>query len=280
MRPPSQRNFQVHYFLQEGGTTREAAARFGISQTRVRQVERQVVGWAAQVLPVESEAEAAGLARVAQSVAADRLEHFYQQTMREWNATHQPKFLNLALRVTMATVRLPGRAYEIGAAEADLLEPEGEEASPRSKVQGPKLTEGKPVSVAPPVGACSEQEADSEESSVLPQRENDANASGGRLSELLRTAPQQALAALSPPARSLLSGGDGNVITQLRLTPDEPGASIERSHSSGGLRSDSSGGLRSHSSGGLRVLSQPQRELTRQERRRLQKKLKRAKGLA
>ena len=124
---------------------------------------------------------------------------------------------------------------------------------------------------APPVGACSEDHAVAEESSARPEQENDANASGRRLSALLRTAPQQALAALSPQTRSLLSAGDGNVITQLRLSPDKPGASIERSDSSGGLRSDSSGGLR--------VLSQPQGELTRQERRRLQKKLKRVKGL-
>jgi hypothetical protein len=94
-----------------------------------------------------------------------------------------------------------------------------------------------------------------EESAARPDYENDANASGRKLSELLHTAPPQALAALSPLARSLLSAGDGDVITQLRLTPDTPGASLKR------------------------VLSQPQGELTRQERRRLQKKLKRAKGL-
>ena len=108
---------------------------------------------------------------------------------------------------------------------------------------------------APPVGACSRDQAVAEESPARPEQENDANASGRRLSELLRTAPQQALAALSPQSRSLLCAGDSNVITQLRLTPDRPGADISR------------------------VLSPPQGELTRQDRRRLQKKLKRVKGL-
>ena len=127
-----------------------------------------------------------------------------------------------------------------------MLEPEeSQESGVRGRESG-----------APPVGACSEDDGVAEESPAQSEKENDANTSVRRLSELLRTSPQEALAGLSRPARSLFSAGDGNVITQLRLTPDKPGASIEH------------------------MLSPPQRELTRQERRRLQKKLKRAKGLA
>jgi hypothetical protein len=57
-------------------------------------------------------------------------------------------------------------------------------------------------------------------------------------------------------ARSLLRVKESAAVTQVRLSPDLPGASLEA------------------------ILPTAQRELNRHERRRLQKKLKRAKGLA
>jgi len=121
--PPSHRDFEVHRFLTaEGGSTRAAATRFGISQTRVRQLSQRVVEWAAEVLPPEAEANAAGLLWVAEAAACDRLQHHYEQTMEQWHASHQPKFLGLAVRVTLAAAKLPSRTFAIEAAAADAWE--------------------------------------------------------------------------------------------------------------------------------------------------------------
>src|SRR5688572_29030777 len=136
--PPIQRDFDVYHFLKEGGSTRSAALRFGVSQTRVRQLARRVVTWAAEVLPPDTEAETTGLLRVAVSVAGYRLDYFYQQTMEQWHATHQVKFLGLAIRITQAAARLPSRSCEIDAAAADLLEgPEVEDQESETGSQEP-----------------------------------------------------------------------------------------------------------------------------------------------
>jgi hypothetical protein len=117
------------FLVAEAGSTREAAVRFGISQTRVRQISRQVALWAAEALPPGTEAETAGLLRVAEATASDRLQHFYEQTMAQWRETHQPKFLGLAMRVTLADARLPARAFAIDAAVADAWDAEGGEGT-------------------------------------------------------------------------------------------------------------------------------------------------------
>jgi hypothetical protein len=123
--PPSQRNIEIFRFLvAEAGSTREAAAQFGVSQTRVRQIARQVALWASEALPPGTEAETAGLLRVAEATASDRLQHYLTETMEQWRANHQPKFLNLALRLTMAAAKLPERAFEMEAAAAEMWEAE------------------------------------------------------------------------------------------------------------------------------------------------------------
>lgn len=234
-RPPSQRNFQVHYFLREGGSTREAAARFGISQTRVRQLERQVLSWAAEVLPVESEAEVAGLVRVAESVAADRLEHFYQETMAQWRREHQPKFLNLAIRVTMASVRLPCRSYEIDAAAADLLEGPEEEGDQESgarnqepEVRGPRPTAAALTEAAAPSDrACSPpQPTSASHSPPVVVRRDASRPAPGKLGLLLEQSPstQDEIAAR---ARTLLTPPSREQIAQLGMAPAELGLNVD-----------------------------------------------------
>lgn len=244
-RPPSQRNFQVHYFLTEGGSTREAVMRFGISQTRVRQLERQVLAWAAEVLPAESEAELAGLVRVAESVASDRLEHFYQETMAQWRRKHEPKFLNLALRVTMASAKLAGRAYQIGAAEADLLEgaeEDGDESGgsdqraerpPARRVESSAQASG-PTPAAdvshrtPPHRDCSEKSRASAEAHGVHVLEQVATRPPpGKLERLLagenRPSEEQSLrlrTLLSPPANAT-GGSLGMTAADLNLSVDD-----------------------------------------------------------
>lgn len=95
-----------------------------------------------------------------------------------------------------------------------------------------------------------------EESTAEGDGEDRASPDRRRIRELFRGASVDEVAERLDRARSLLSGAGGEVITQLRLSPHETGASVER------------------------VLSPRDQPLSRQERRRLQKKLKRAKGLA
>ena len=86
--PPSARDFQVYEHVAiEGNTTRQAAQRFKISQTRVCQILRRVAAFAAVALPgiLESEAPEAQRLAVSKNVAALRLEHLYQQSMAAWN---------------------------------------------------------------------------------------------------------------------------------------------------------------------------------------------------
>ena len=216
--PPSRRDFEVYHFLKDGGSTRQAAARFGVSQTRVRQLARGVVTWAAEVLPPEMEAETAGLLRVAVSVAGDRLDYFYQQTMEQWHATHQVKFLGLALRITQASARLPCRSYEIDAAAADLLEGPLEEWEPGLEDR---------ESVGPPVEDCSLENADRDSPTKAEMVSRDASRPGpSKLGVLLAndgTAEQQRMA----DARTLLSPAQGTAVSGLQITPEALGLSVE-----------------------------------------------------
>ena len=121
--PPSSRNFEVFRFLAvNGGTTREAAAAFGISQTRVRQIARSVAQWEAQVLPEGSEIERAQGLRLSEHVAADRLQHLYEQSMGMWRGTQQPKYMGLALRVIQAQSKVSAWSHTMEALVADANE--------------------------------------------------------------------------------------------------------------------------------------------------------------
>jgi hypothetical protein len=84
--PPSERDFEVfEWVVVEGGTTRGAAAQFGISQTRVCQLLERVRDWLSEVLPAADDTQTtpAQLA-LAESLAADRLDYLYGQAVAGW----------------------------------------------------------------------------------------------------------------------------------------------------------------------------------------------------
>jgi hypothetical protein len=107
--PPSERDFQVYrLFVIEGCSTYEAAECFKISQTRVRQVQRKVVDWAAEVLPPETEVKTENLLRVRQIAASERLQQAYADAIEQWRLTNQPRYLSAVLRIVQRTrQRLP-----------------------------------------------------------------------------------------------------------------------------------------------------------------------------
>ena len=121
--PPSARDFALARAIDcEGLSTWQAAKRFGISQMRVRQIQARVADWLAEVLPPQMEAEAAARLRYAEYLASDRLEHHYQETMGQWRATHQTRFLMQAMRVALAASKLVAQAGRIEALAADAIE--------------------------------------------------------------------------------------------------------------------------------------------------------------
>ena len=121
--PPSSRDFEVFRFLSvHGGSTREAARAFGLSQTRVRQIARRVAEWEAQVLPEDSEMGRAQALRVSEHLAADRLQHLYEQSMSMWRGTQQPKYMGLALRVILAQSKVSAWSHTMEALVADANE--------------------------------------------------------------------------------------------------------------------------------------------------------------
>ena len=246
--PPSARDFALQRAISfEGLSTWQAAARFGISQPRVRQILQRVADWTAEALPPQMEAEAAARLRYAEHLAADRLEHHYQETMSQWRATHQTRFLMQAMRIALAAGKLPAASGVIEALAADAiegpLEPGGHETG-----------ETEPLRDDPPVRDFSAHGDFAQESAAAMSDENVASAVATGLLELLRSGPPGAAAALSEGTRSLLSAG-GAAITQIRLARDQPGASVQQ------------------------LAAPAELPLSRQERRRLRKKLKKAKGL-
>src|SRR5215203_3504169 len=101
--PPSERDFEVFFKVAfYSVSTREAAEFHNISQTRVRQLVILVGDWVAENLPELSEADLQKQVRLAQHIAANRLEHQHEVAMNHWNATGDPKYLRQATRINLA----------------------------------------------------------------------------------------------------------------------------------------------------------------------------------
>jgi hypothetical protein len=121
--PPSPRDLEVYEFVAvRSKTTREAAAAFGISQTRVRQVLARVVEFLVQVVPADDDehTQERKLA-AAQWAAGMRLDFLYGQAMEMWRKSQEPTqsspiglgkvcYLNQAMRVALAAAKVPMRS--------------------------------------------------------------------------------------------------------------------------------------------------------------------------
>ena len=94
--PPSVRDFRVFHDVKILGcsTWREAQV-FKISQTRVRQIVCRVSQWLADNLPEQTDLEREKEVRLAQQVAAERLQQMYHETMDLWRETHDSKYLGM-----------------------------------------------------------------------------------------------------------------------------------------------------------------------------------------
>ena len=83
--PPSWRDFEVYRTVIVGGkSTREAAEEFRLSQTRVCQIVERMRAWQTEILPAESPLPEAGLLRLSQNIACERIDFLYGEAMAAW----------------------------------------------------------------------------------------------------------------------------------------------------------------------------------------------------
>src|SRR5690349_3243065 len=164
--PPSARDFQVYQRVTlEAATTRQAAADFAISQTRVRQIIQRVSQWLAETLPPRTDATDASHLNLAQHLAADRLQYLYGQAMHGWRLTSEAKYAGVLLRCIAAQGKMPVIPGTLDALIADALEgplPDETTTLARSASEGnpasiatPQSEFRSPQSCPPPPGDCS-----------------------------------------------------------------------------------------------------------------------------
>ena len=162
--PPSERDFEIFFAVAfQSVSTRRTAELHKISQTRVRQVVALVGDWVAENLPAWDEADLKKQVRLAQHVAANRLEHQYEQAMNYWNAEGDPKYLRQATRIALAQARLGVVAGRIHALAADVtagpaelsddLRGAGLRPAAAPAHSDPSTTSTRRVSEGPPCGA-------------------------------------------------------------------------------------------------------------------------------
>ena len=105
--PPSGRDVELFRAVKfELTSTRAAAERFGISQTHVRQIVARVAKWVSASLPRQDEVQQAEELRLAQLVAAERLQAMLENLMTMWRINYEPKYQRQMQRVIAAQARL------------------------------------------------------------------------------------------------------------------------------------------------------------------------------
>jgi hypothetical protein len=121
--PPGARDFQIYQRVTlEAATTRQAAAEFSISQTRVRQIVQRVSCWLAESMPARTDESDAARLNLAQHLAADRLQYLYGQAMHGWRTTSQSKYAGVLLRCIAAQGKMPVTPGALDALIADAIE--------------------------------------------------------------------------------------------------------------------------------------------------------------
>jgi hypothetical protein len=89
--PPGERDFLLFEALAcEGLSTRQAAERFDISQTRVMQIRRHVAEWIARSVPEGLELTPRERLRLAAYIANGRVDSLYSEAMQAWRDSKAP----------------------------------------------------------------------------------------------------------------------------------------------------------------------------------------------
>jgi hypothetical protein len=238
--PPTSRDLLVYERITvDCVSTREVAAALGISQTRVRQIVKKVLHWLAQTLPADSDLDKEAALRVAQHIAADRLQRYLIEADRLWKQTLQAKYANLCFRIITAQSKIPAFPGDLEALAADAIErgadipvcQDGEtERQSDGGTQGktnvsPSLPPSVPPSSAspPPPRDCSPKPT-SPASDARPQA-SQPSPSSSRPEPSAELPPTKSAARKTflSPAHPLAAPGDQSPVTELKITPQELG---------------------------------------------------------
>jgi hypothetical protein len=248
--PPTGRDFLAYQrVVVDGASTRTVAAELNISQTRVRQLILRVMQWLVETLPADAELSEAGRLRLAQHIAADRLERFYGEANRLWQQTTQPKFAYLCIRVSTALSKRPalpgtleGLAMDaiLGPLADDLLQARsasegiaaGQRASDKSNasprpIQNPKSKIQN--SVPPPIRDCSPSSTTKAPAAQQPASAPAPTPSAPEPSVNLPPAVRAARSAFLSPAHPPTATDNELPVTQLKITPQTLGLSTNKS---------------------------------------------------
>jgi len=246
--PPTSRDLLVYERITvDCASTREVAAALGISQTRVRQIVKKVLHWLAQTLPDSSDLDEAAALRVAQHIAADRLQRYLVEANQLWEHTGETRYMGLCIRILTAQSKIPAFPGELDTLAADAiegpLEDEGcapptnafsreqtcsragdtSEASSTVTSSGPSLVPAKNTSQAPSVRDCSPKPT-SPASDAPPQASQPSPSSSPPApSADLPPTKSAARKAFLAPAHPLAAPGDEPAVTEIKITPQELG---------------------------------------------------------
>jgi hypothetical protein len=180
--PPGERDFQVfERVVVEGATTRQAAAQFGLSQTRIVQIRQRVAEWIGKEVPPTESLTARQRLVLAGRIAEQRIDFLYSEVMEAWRASQgshtiirngdngetqitrdshgDVRYLAMAARISGLTISLSAaveRAMPRGEREQDQEAQTGGNANDADQHHREVDTSRSP---GPPVGDCSEKVA-------------------------------------------------------------------------------------------------------------------------
>ena len=188
--PPSGRDFEVFSaVILAGQSTREAAASFRLSQTRVCQIVERVKKWQAEVVgaadaadpqSTEKQPSEERLLHLAKCIAAGRLDHLYGEAMRAWERSQgqlkktrssrfgdevttisascgDTRYLLAAMRLTKAQAELPAAAYSLFPEADDEEESSGRpeaRPTPHPEEDCSAICDPQPAGAAAATAAC------------------------------------------------------------------------------------------------------------------------------
>ncbi len=285
--PPGERDFQVfERVVVEGATTRQAAAEFGLSQTRIVQIRQRVAEWIGKEVPPTESLTARQPLVLAARIAEQRIDVLYSHAMEAWRASQGPhtiirnsdsgetqitrdsqgdvRYLAMAARLSGLTIPLTAaveRAMPRGDRQQDEEAQTGDNVNDADLDQREADTSRSP---GPPVGDCSEKVAPPPRVAAAVAEFNGASLCLPEISDEIENRRRTFLAAwaddTSPVQPPRIDAG-GLLIDQAEPVEARPLAAILQVN----LDADSPGG----------TTATIERPLTRQQRRARQKLLER-----
>src|SRR5262245_5881310 len=234
--PPRGRDFEVFSaVILAGKSTREAAAGFKLSQTRVCQIVERVRKWQVEVLGTAHHAEPQPseerLLHLAKCIAAGRLDHLYGESMEAWRRSQgqlkktrssrygdevtttsvscgDTKYLVAAMRLSKAQAELPAASFALFPVE------DGEELAGRP--------EARPTDH--PEEDCSANRERHSGAIDVASANGDATTDAPMTSTDLPIRHALARRKLLEPVQA----PETDSVTSLSLTPEKPGLTLDR----------------------------------------------------